>query len=208
MIRQLGFFCENKGGVMKKKLQYVLLLIFVFSVSAVYAQNKVVVIPLYSSTAKKLKNIVTVSPSNGDFTDPVAAVNSITDASINNPYLVVIGPGIYTLSTTLNMKPYVSITGSGQQTTKLTGAISTNETPAASTSSALVTGADNASINDLTLENTGGNTVSIALYNTGSSPTVKDVTMIASGGTFSFALWNKSSSSPIITDVIVSASGT
>ncbi len=87
------------------------------------AADKVVVIPLLGH-GKTLKNIVTVAKANGKFTDPVAAVNSITGASENNPYLVVIGPGVYTLTHTLKMKPWVDITGSGENVTRLVGTIS------------------------------------------------------------------------------------
>ncbi len=93
------------------------------------AADKVVVIPLFGH-GKPLKNIVTVAKANGKFTDPVAAVNSITDASYDNPYLVVIGPGVYTLTHTLVMKPWVDITGSGENVTRLVGAISHGESSA------------------------------------------------------------------------------
>jgi hypothetical protein len=59
------------------------------------AADKLVVIPLFGHS-KPLKNVVTVAKLSGKFTDPVAAVNSITDASENNPYFVVIGLGVYT----------------------------------------------------------------------------------------------------------------
>ena len=88
------------------------------------AADKVVVIPIMSHQSKPLKNVVTVAKKNGDFTDPVAAMNSITDAAADNPYLIVIAPGVYTLTETLVMKRYVSITGSGEDVTILTGAIS------------------------------------------------------------------------------------
>jgi pectin methylesterase-like acyl-CoA thioesterase len=77
------------------------------------------------SVNRKPKNIITVAKSGGDFTDPVAAVDSISDASATNPYLVVIAPGVYTVTQTLQMKQYVDIAGSGEEVTKLTGAIKT-----------------------------------------------------------------------------------
>lgn len=109
---------------MKRFGQGIMVLMVVFFVSHVAAQDKVVVIPLNS--AKKLQNVVTVSPRNGDFTDPVAAVNSITGASAANPYLVLIGPGVYTLTQPLPMKPFVTIAGSGREATTLTGSISSS----------------------------------------------------------------------------------
>lgn len=171
------------------------------SMSLAEAQDKVVVIPLNS--AKELKNVVIVSAKGGDFTDPVAAVNSITDASESNPYLVLIGPGVYTLTQTLVMKPYVTIAGSGQEATILTGAISSGVVA----TSAMVSGADNATLCDLTIENNGGSIASIALYNDNSSPVVRNVTARASGGNGNVGVLNLNSSSPTMTDMTVSATG-
>ena len=90
-------------------------LVSILFLSQAVAAEKVV-IPL-DSAKKKLVHIVTVPVGDGDFTDPVAAVDSITDASAAKPYLVMIGPGVYTLTRTLVMKPFVTITGSGQDYT-------------------------------------------------------------------------------------------
>jgi hypothetical protein len=63
-------------------------------------------------------NVVIVAKSGGDFTDPIAAVNSITDASAAKPYLVKIMPGVYDLGTaSLQMKEYVDVEGSGAENT-------------------------------------------------------------------------------------------
>ena len=158
------------------------------------------VIPVPS---KPLKNVITVAKGGGKFTNPVAAVNSITDASASNPYLVVIGPGVYTLTQTLVMKEYVDIVGSGENVTKLQGAISTSSPDA---SSAIISGANSATLGSLTVENTGGGYLSIALYNQSTSPTVSHVTAMASGGTYSYGVYNDSSS-PTMTNVTATASG-
>ena len=89
--------------------------------------DRVVVVPL--GAAKQLGNVVTVAKQHGDFTDPAAAMASITDASEDNPYLLLIGPGVYTLSRQLVAKPYVRIQGSGVGTTILKGAVA-GATPA------------------------------------------------------------------------------
>ncbi|MHB8789616.1 MAG: hypothetical protein ACYDBT_07020 [Desulfobulbaceae bacterium] len=167
----------------------------------VYAADKVVVIPMNS--AKMLKNVVTVSEKGGDFTNPVSAVSSITDATANNPYLVLIGPGIYTLTQTLLMKPYVLIAGSGQEATTLKGGISSDTYDAAS---ALVSGSDNAVLCDLSIENTGGGKYSMAMYNGNSSPIIRDVTATASGGDNNRGVYNFESS-PVMTDMSATASG-
>ena len=173
-----------------------------------FAQNKVVVIPLFdgacaSGTCKPLKNIVTVAKANGMFTDPVAALNSITDASVTNPYLVVIGPGVYTVTAPVVMKEWVDITGSGENVTKIKGAISTGD----SSTSSIITGADNSALSLLTAENTGGGTYSMALYNGSASPKVSAVTARASGGTYTYGIYNDHHSSPTMTDVNITASG-
>jgi len=188
--------------VVKNIMQCIVVLVGILFVSIAVASDKVVVIPL--SSAKKLMNVVTVSAKGGDFTSPVAAINSITDAAADNPYLVFIGPGVYTLTQTLFMKPFVTITGSGQEATILTGAISTGANDA---SSALVSGADNAILRDLTVENNGGSTYSIALFNSGSSPIIQDITISASGGTIVNYGVRNFSSSPVMTDVTATAFG-
>jgi len=167
------------------------------------AQTKVVVVPL-GDDAKPLKNIITVAKANGNFTDPRAAVNYITDASASNPYLVVIGPGVYTITQGLMMKPYVDIVGSGENITKLTGAISTDSEP----TSAIILGANNSTLSSLTVENTGEGDYSIALYNNFTSPKVSNVTTTASGaGSVKYGVYNSNYSSPTMTSVTVTASG-
>jgi len=123
-----------------------------FLATPTMALDKVVVIPLMGSKGKPLKNIVTVAKANGDFTDPVAAMESITDASDSNPYLMVIGPGIYTITSTLQMKRYVDIVGSGRNITILHGAISSDNVDAPS---AIISLADRTTLSDLAVSNEG-----------------------------------------------------
>ena len=187
---------------MKCFVSFVLISTICLSSLPAAAHDKVVVIPL--NAMKKLHNVVTVSAKGGDFTDPVAAVQSIIGASAENPYLVVIGPGVYTSTQTLTMKPHVTIAGSGQGVTKLTGAISSDSYDS---SSALVYGVDNAILHDLTVENTGGGKYAIALLNEGSSPVIQNVTATASGGIDgNYGVFN-ASSSPKMTDVTATAIG-
>ncbi len=92
--------------------------------TSVLAREKVVVIPM--TVSKEVSNIVTVAKSGGDFTDLQKAIDSITDAASDNPYLIVIGPGIYRVEKTITMKPFVDITGSGPNITMLIGQIGTS----------------------------------------------------------------------------------
>jgi hypothetical protein len=68
--------------------------------------------------AKKLGNVVTVSPSGGDFDSIQGAVDSITDADGSNPYLVLVGPGNYSERVTLT--DGINLQGSGASLTRIT----------------------------------------------------------------------------------------
>ncbi|RBP53123.1 glycosyl hydrolase family 28-related protein [Arenicella xantha] len=98
-------------------------LLFIALINSAVAHNKVVVVPLGGDEFKPLKNIVTVAKANGDFTNIQAAIDSISNASATNPYVVVIGPGQYDVATTIVAKEYVDITGSGQGTTIISGSV-------------------------------------------------------------------------------------
>jgi hypothetical protein len=166
----------------------------------VFAQDGFYVIPVVVN--KPLKNVITIAKANGKFTNPVAAVNSITDASASNPYLVVIGPGVYTVTSPVVMKPHVDIAGSGENVTKITGAI-IGETDM---TSAIILGANNSALGSLTVENTGGGPRSIALFNNNASTKFSNVTAMAKGGTSNTGVLNISSS-PTMTGVTATASG-
>jgi hypothetical protein len=153
---------------------------------------------------RPLKNVITVAKANGRFTDPVAAMNSITDASPDNPYLVVIGPGVYTVTSPVVMKPHVDIVGSGENVTKIKGGLSTGDIA----TSAIIRGANYSTLSSLTAENTGGgSSYSIALVNSNASPRVSNVTASASGGGLTSDGVHNSSSSPVMNNVTATASG-
>lgn len=165
--------------------------------------DKVVVIPLGGS--KHLKSLITVSANGGDFKTPAAALASIGDASEINPYVVYIGPGVYTLATPLAMKPYVTIAGAGENDTILTGAISSGNIATA----AIVTGADNATLRDLTIKNTGGGPFySIGICNDDASPLITNVTVMASGGgETNMGVYNYHTHESTMTNMTASATG-
>lgn len=174
---------------------------------SVTAADKVVVIPLNS--AKKLDNIVTVSSKGGDFTDPVAAVNSITDAAADNPYLVVIGPGVYTVTEPLIMQPYVSVSGAGQGATILTGSRGSDTYDAAST---IVSGSDNTTLSDLTIENIGsGNKYSMAIFNYDTSPVIQNVSVTVTktyaASNYGYGVRNLIDASPTMTNMTITVTG-
>ncbi|HHD62954.1 MAG TPA: hypothetical protein ENK96_01020 [Desulfobulbaceae bacterium] len=155
---------------MKKRPAMSSMLVMIFTVvlilsSTPVSAEKVVVVPLFS--AKKLGNVVTVAKSGGKFTDPVAAVNSITDASASNPYLVVIGPGQYTLTSALVIRDGVFVAGSGIDATALRGNISSGSVDASS--AIVVISGTTCSLSDLSIFNDGGGYYSFALYSNSNS---------------------------------------
>jgi hypothetical protein len=159
----------------------------------------------FSAQGSAYDNVVIVAKSGGDFSSIQAALDSIADASASNRYLVWVGPGTYVEAVT--MKQYVDIEGAGELATKIT----TSGSGTAATGT--VTGANNAELRFLTVENTGGSQYAIAIYNQNASPRLTHVTASASGASsgngHNHGVYNDSSS-PAMTDVIVSvsASGT
>lgn len=168
------------------------------------AADRVVVVPM--GGGKPLQNVVTVAKSKGQFTDPVAAMNSITDASAANPYLLYIGPGQYTLTTPLVMKPFVDVTGSGEQVTWLMGAISST---VADETSAIVKGANNAALSQLSVSNTGGGDLSFGIFTTGLNVTARlqQLSVYAKGGDGNVGVLNNGSS-PMMTGLNIAVEGT
>lgn len=155
--------------------------------------------------AMELQNVVTVSASGADFTDPIAAMNSITDASASNPYLLKIGPGIYDLGNNgLTMKPYVDIEGSGENVTIITSTHSN----ASRNDSFTIAGADHCELRFLTVENQGGSTYSSAIVNYHASPKISYVTAIASGVSSNTGIRTISSKTTMDKVTVTSSGGT
>lgn len=102
-----------------------------------------------------------VAKSGGDFTSVQAALNSITDAANSKHYLVWVGPGTY--DERVQMKPFVDIEGAGELATKITA----SGGGGFGAGSSVVSGASDAELRHLTVENTGGSGTSyaIAIFN-------------------------------------------
>ena len=128
--------------------------------------------------------IIFVSPKPGDTpttagTALLNTLNGITDNSADNPYLIKIGPGIYDIGTSsLQMKQYVDIEGSGEKTTKITGTVTAVWPP-----NGTINGASNAELRFLTVENTGVGSVTSALVNSSASPSILHAHCERFGGT-------------------------
>jgi hypothetical protein len=91
-------------------------------------------------------NTISVEKSGGDFDSIVSAINSISDNSITNSYIINVGPGEFTESAII-MKEYVSILGSGTGISSIIAASSTQT---------IITGVRNSSIRHITLKNASG----------------------------------------------------
>lgn len=152
-----------------------------------------------SAFLPSMGNVVLVAKSGGHFTSIQAALDSITDASQANPYLVLVGPGIYTEQ--VAMKSWVDIQGSGQGVTEITwaGGDLANQT---------LLGANQAELRHLSVENTGaGEDNPWAIVNQGTSPTITQVTARAlTTGSRATAIRNESGSNPELTHVTATAS--
>lgn len=124
---------------------------------------------------KKLKNVVTVAKSGGQFTDIQKAIDSITDASTFNPYTVFIAAGSYTISDTIELKSNVHLAGSGRDATLLIADISGG--------GQLLSMSGYTSVANLTLLHTGANSGNVAIFMSGSSISLDNVYASASGAT-------------------------
>ncbi len=150
-------------------------------------------------------NVVVVAESGGDFTSIQAALDSITDNSINQRYLVWVAPGTYIGQVT--MKPYVDIEGAGIGVTTIEYLSSA---PTEDTGS--VIGANNAELRHISV--TGGNSVAgafgVAMYNNNVSPRLKDVDFRVTvlSGTNGYAVLNRNGASPLMEDVTAVVAGT
>jgi hypothetical protein len=124
------------------------------------------------------QNVLVVAKSGGDYASVQAAIDSIDDAAPDNAYLVWAAPGVYEEQVTL--KPYVHLQGAGQDVTVITSDVSTGVWPPDQGTLAL---ASNASLRDLTVENTGLGDVNAALLATPGveGTVVADVTARALG---------------------------
>ncbi len=150
-----------KGQMKKHVILLLSLAVILMIATSLQAKDKVVVIPL--SASKSMNNIVTVAKSGGDFTDLQKAIDSITDANELNPYLIVIAPGWYKVEQTITMKPYVSISGRGQDITILEGNIGGDSME----NSAIIKGSLFGMISNLSIINYGSNSTTqyaVGLY--------------------------------------------
>jgi hypothetical protein len=124
------------------------------------------------------QNVVVVAKSGGDYASIQAAIDSITDATAGNAYLVWVAPGVYVEQVT--MVPHVHLQGAGQEATVISSTATSGWPP---TQATLVLTRE-ASLRDLTVANDGAGLYNLALMATGDTThtMVAGVTARAQGG--------------------------
>jgi hypothetical protein len=159
----------------------------------------------------------------------LTALASITTATASNPWLLKIEPGIYDLGTSsLQMKPYVDIEGSGELATTVRGRPDVGGTARGATSSemrlltvehnggsgqaiALSGGCTDIHFNRVTFKASSGSSLAMAVSIGGdcTGATFKNVTAIATSGfqTQGFQIYWPGVGAPVLEHVTIEASG-
>lgn len=158
---------------------------------------------------------VLVSPVPGD---PVASGTALRNAlagiqspSSSNPWLLKIEPGIYDVQASpLQMRPWVSIEGSGIESTKIRGNASTSLTSGQPfiIPNGTIHGANNTELKNLTIEAAGNDINLIAMLNRDVSPRVYRVRFVVQGNSSLWGMLNMGSeSNPILEEIEVRVTG-
>jgi len=151
-------------------------------------------------------NVIVVAKSGGDYTSLEDAVSSITDAAVDNLYLVWIAPGVYE-EKPLQLKPYIHIQGAGQGAVTILSTANADINPP---NVGALTLASHSSLRDLSVVNLGegSNNTAILANQVVTSTVIKDVNVKAEGnGDSNFAIYlNGSDIHVTFEDVQASAS--
>jgi hypothetical protein len=130
----------------------------------------------------------------------IAGMAAITSANANRPWLLKIDPGVYDLgASSLAVKPFVDVEGSGEEATVVRSA--------ASSATISVPGSWTGELRALRVENLGGDTSAVAVdVAAGGTPRFRDLVVVATGGTGG-NIGLRSSSPSVLTRVTATASG-
>ena len=140
------------------------------------------------------QNVITVAPSGGDFSDPVDALDAIGTtlpaSSAVNRYLIIVEPGVYTVTQSVRMKPYVDLQGSGIKTTVIRGAISFDDGGSVFGGQGVINAASRSEIRQLTVRNTISSISGIAIAVIGTQGSlISDVRSVARGNADNSGNW-------------------
>ena len=155
--------------------------------------------------AGSYRNVIRVCKAGPGLRGIQAAIDSVSGESSTNRYLVEVGPGVF--EETVTLKSWVDVRGSGPGVTVISypGSNEFDE--------GTVLGADNCTLSNLSVLNTGGGTaLAKAICNLGVSPTLHRVEarVEAAGANNAICVHNMSGASPHISDftALVSGAGT
>ena len=143
----------------------------------------------------------------------LAAIGTALPASSqSSPYLIKVAPGVYDESGGIDLKNYVDIEGSGQDTTTLTCDCGTPTSPTTNGSSAAIraTGPGlHTEIRNLTVDNVGGDSIGVGIWTkdtVAGDVSIRQVTVTASGTNDAYGIYN-GGSSPTMTNLTFTATG-
>jgi hypothetical protein len=175
---------------------WLLVLALLPGVAGVTAQG-----PLLPGKSAGYANVVVVAKAGGDFTSIEDAVSSVS-AGPDSRWLVWVAPGVY--AERVHMKPFVDIAGAGEALVTITAPGSPNYYEA------VVAGADDAGLRDVTVENSGGADYAYAIFNRNTSPRIQHVTVSAWAGSVGVAgVFNDADATRLVLeDVTVTVTGT
>lgn len=152
-------------------------------------------------------NLIVVAQSGGDYTSVAAALESISDSSASNRYLVMVAPGVYAETDLLHVRPYVHLQGSGANATLVQSA-RTGTSPGEAAATARLD--DNGRISAITIRNEGTGTFGIGVWSAGAGrgAVIEDAVIeaVGAGGTGHYAAY-LSDAEPIIRASALRAGG-
>jgi hypothetical protein len=108
---------------------------------------------------QKVAQLVIVAKSGGDYAAVQSAVDAVSDASADNPYLIWVAPGVY--SETVRLKPYVHLQGAGEFATIITSTQSADSNLYPTQATLVLT--RNVTLRHLTVGNSGAGAANVAI---------------------------------------------
>jgi hypothetical protein len=146
----------------------------------------IAILLVFPALSQAQTRTVLVSPVAGN---PVASGTALRNAlagiqspSSSNPWLLKVEPGVYDVQfNPLVMRPWVSIEGSGIESTTIRGSVGSDLSHVPAQFFGVVEGADNAELRNLTVENSGNGEHRVAMVNRAVSPRVYRVRLITQG---------------------------
>jgi pectin methylesterase-like acyl-CoA thioesterase len=135
-------------------------------------------------------NVINVAQSGGDFTSVATALNSISNPSADNRYLVWVAPGTYTETELVHVRPYIHLRGAGPNVTVVN---STRTGAAQGEAAATARLDDNGRISAITIRNSGTGTFGIGIWSSDATRTTLIDNVVAeavgTGGTGHYAVY-------------------